>query len=66
MEREMNFVLRHPKILVHCPFCGRYLLTISYGEAEKECRRCKNKIVAILDDAGFRLCKERREKGCRA
>ena len=60
MKKEMKIVLRKQKILVHCPFCGKYLLTLGFGEAERECIRCHNYLIAINDDEGFRLLCNRR------
>ena len=60
MGKGVKIVLRQPKILVHCPFCGKYLLTLGFGEAERECIRCHNYLIAINDDEGFRLLRNRR------
>ncbi len=63
MEKKGKSILRREEIEVHCPFCGRYLLTIGYGVSGRPCERCKSRLVAILDEAGFRLMEERRYVG---
>ena len=57
---ERRIIARRNNITVHCPFCGRYLITLGIGEAEGECKRCHNYLIAIYDDEGFRLIRNRR------
>ena len=60
MVEKRRIIVRRSKIFVHCPFCGKYLLTLVYGEAERECKACNHHIVMINDENGFRLLLERR------
>ncbi len=55
-----RIITRKQKTKVYCPFCGRYFVTLGYGEAESECIRCHNYLVAINDEEGFRLFRNRR------
>ncbi len=48
---------------VHCPCCGKHLLTVN-GDCSLEipCPRCKRDIVGIIDDVKVMTFEERRGK----
>lgn len=54
-------IKRKDKKHVHCPVCGRHLLTI-YGNCDLEiiCPKCRRVIVGILKEPYIMIFEERR------